>query len=358
MLNLLGISFFILTIIAVYTANLAAILSQKPSFVTVSGIEEALSRGYRLCSERKSMEIVRALYSNLTTDNDFVVDPADLGGDGLPGFNCGNCNARKRVFQRLNPNLASSDPSYCHAAIAPIEDLDVEQQNGNYCNLSIVGDVVGQAQTGIPVFEGVSAEVISLLLKMKNDGVYDKELLAARPESQCPVDEGGEGSALSIEQLTGIWVVSFGFAIIGLVVTFVSPRVERCRKSHVHSVIGYDQTGNRINILERCDSWIQDKTVVVNSKPVFVGEDGGLSQTEQDDMMLDPPSSPGDADESPSPSRSPLSRLGLSWRQRSSRSSVASPDNDDLVDDEDESLSRPTRPLSFRRKRSSTQAMI
>lgn len=285
MLNLLGISFFILTIIAVYTANLAAILTQQPTRITVSGLEEAVARGYKVCAERKTLEIVQALYPNIT-ESTFVKDPDYLGGDGKPGFVCSLCQSRRRVFQMIQPSKVAKNDSFCHVAIAPLEDLEVEKQNGEFCSLDIVGEVVGQVQTGMPVYEGVSAELISLLLKLKNDGVYDKEVLAARPESQCQPAAQGEGSALSIQQLTGIWVVSFGFALAGLIVTFLMPRIERCRKKHVQSVIGYDQTGQRINMLERGDSWIHNKTIMKNSKRVFVGEDSRATE-----KQLDAPSS-------------------------------------------------------------------
>jgi hypothetical protein len=258
---------------------LAAILTQVVEPETVKNITDAVSKGWTICSERKSMEIVRALYKDIP-DKTFVVDPPSLGGDGKPGFVCANCEPRKRVFEFLDRDKAQNkDPLYCHAAIAPLEDLEVQKQNGEYCKLSAVGDVVGQVQTGMPVYEGVSAELISLLLKLKNDGVYDKELLAARPESQCAVVERGEGSALSIQQLTGIWVVSFGFAFVGLVVTFLMPRIERMRKKHVQSVIGYDQTGQRINMLERGDSWIHNKTIMKDEKRIFVGEDSKIGST-------------------------------------------------------------------------------
>jgi hypothetical protein len=276
------------------TANLAAILTQKVETKTVKGIEDAVSRKWLICSERKSMEIVRALYKDIK-DESFVVDPPSLGGDGKPGFNCVNCTPRTRVFAFLDPSKAGlpENTMYCHVALAPLEDLEVEKQNGAHCKLNPVGVVVGQVQTGMPVYEGVSAELISLLLKLKNDGVYDKELLSARPESQCAVEDGGEGSALSIQQLTGIWVVSFGFAFAGLVVTFLMPRIERLRKKHVQSVIGYDQTGQRINMLERGDSWIHNKTIVKDDKRVFVGEDSKVGSTHSeggfDTKDLDPP---------------------------------------------------------------------
>ena len=241
----------------------------------MTNIEEVVAKGWKICSERKTMEIVRSLYTNIS-DATFVVDPPSLDGDGKPGFICTKCEPRKRVFDFLDPVKADKDPLYCHAAIAPLEDLEVFHQNSEYCALSPVGDVVGQVQTGMPVFEGISAEFISLLLKLKNDGVYDKELTAARPESQCPVVARGEGSALTIQQLTGIWVVSFGIAFVGILVTFFMPRIERIRKKHVHPVMGYDQTGQSINMLENGDSWIHNKTIMMGEKKIFVGDDSKL----------------------------------------------------------------------------------
>lgn len=255
---------------------MAAILSQKPDIETVDSLEEAEKQGLKICAERKTLEIVRSLYPQIN-EKVFVIDPTYLGGDGLPGFNCPNCRSRRRVFEMVDPLEAARNSSFCHLALAPLEDLEVEQQTGEFCKLGKSSDeIFGQVQTGMPVFEGVSSELISLFLKLKNDGVYDKEVLTARPESQCQVEFRGEGSALSISQLTGIWVVSFGFAFIGLLVTFLSPLFKRCRKKHVHSVIGYDQTGNRINKMERGDSWVNNKTFMTSTRRVFMSGDSAV----------------------------------------------------------------------------------
>lgn len=134
MLNLLGISFFILTIIAVYTANLAAILTQNVQAPSIDSFEDAVRAGYRFCSERKNMETVMNAYPNLDP-NIFVVDPMSMGGDGRPGFSCSNCSSRVRVFDFMDPVLAGTgDSRYCHATIAPIEDLDVMHAASMHCN--------------------------------------------------------------------------------------------------------------------------------------------------------------------------------------------------------------------------------
>ena len=95
MLNLLGISFFILTIIAVYTANLAAILTQNVQTSKIDSFDDAVRAGYRICSERKNMETIMNVYPNLDPAI-FAVDPIGMGGDGKPGFTCARCHSRMR----------------------------------------------------------------------------------------------------------------------------------------------------------------------------------------------------------------------------------------------------------------------
>jgi hypothetical protein len=149
LLNLLGVSFFILTIIAAYTANLAALLTQKAQKISVSNMDDAILSGYRFCAERKNMQAIVSVYSHVKPTM-FVTDPIELGGDGQPGFNCGSCSSRTLVFDMIDPQKAESgDLSYCHAAIAPQEDLDVLQADGAHCNKAIVGTPIQYSQTGL-----------------------------------------------------------------------------------------------------------------------------------------------------------------------------------------------------------------
>jgi hypothetical protein len=221
MLHLLGVSFFVFTITAAYTANLAAVLSTKHQR-TVSGLDDAIKSEYRFCCERKNMESILILYQQLDKKM-FVVDPTELGGDNRAGFNCENCSSRTRVFEMLDPSKAQSDPRYCHAALAPREDLEGLQALSAHCDLKILDTPLQYTQTGIPIFEKVSPQLLSLFLRLRNDGVMDEEVIRSRPAPNCVVDLDGTGSALSMTQLTGIWVISFAFAIFGLLAKFFYP---------------------------------------------------------------------------------------------------------------------------------------
>lgn len=217
---------------------------------------------------------MRALYPQIS-DTNLVVDPVELGGDGLPGLNCPGCGARSRVFDFLDKNRASKDPRYCHAAFAPSEDLEVLQEKGFHCNKTMVGTRLGSIQTGIPINEAKSAELISFFLAMKNDGVFDREVIRQEPQANCPsyqrVEE--EGEALNVRQLSGIWIVSGCFAMAGILVRWLQPKIDKRRKKRFRPVHYYDQMGNKTNILKKDDdNWVKENTIEENGKLIFVGD--------------------------------------------------------------------------------------
>ena len=260
-LHLVGFSFFILTFLAVYTANLAAILTEKQQVTTpVVDFDNAVRSGMRFCISRNSIEVVQSLHD--IKDEAFVVDPED----GLPGFACAGCQPRQRVFDFMSAKRAESgDPTYCHAAITSRSNLETMQSQGLHCNKTVVGkERVGEVLNGLPVFENAAKKLLPLLLSLKNNGVYDKNLLDSRPKSVCTVElvnEGGETASLSIMQLSGIWFVSFSFAILGLVTTFcLTPCLNRwysqCYGHRTKLIYWYDQSGHRINFQEQHDDWI------------------------------------------------------------------------------------------------------
>lgn len=274
--HMLGFAFFNLIIIAVYTANLAAILTQKAQATTVKSFEDALQRGYRLCGERTNIKDLSLIYG--VDESIFVVDPPELGGDGKAGFTCSKCQSRTRVFEFLDVQKANAgDPLYCHAALAPLQDLQVLQSSGNHCNKISVGQPVRFIQSGFPVNEKISREIIALLIKMKNDGIYDRELIKSQPKSRCStLDTKPQGSSLTIAELTGVWVVTFGFAFIAFLLTCTRPlRKKHLKRKEDHTIIkkvrGYDQHMLRTQRLERADSFLEENTELVDGKRMFVG---------------------------------------------------------------------------------------
>ena len=237
---------------------------RRNQLVALSSLRDAKVKRLRLCSERKYME-------NVIPVNDldilsFVVDPAELGGDQKPGFNCPNCNARSRVFERMDPVRAVHDDSYCHAAIASLEDLAQIQATGGHCDKTAVGNVIGQSERGWPIFEKKSNQIIPLLLRLKETGFFESEFLNRKPTPVCfdyATILGQKNLSLNLQQLTGIWVLTFSFAFMGLLVKCIYPCYDRRKLKSRQSVSGFDQLGQEINFVEDQNAkWLSARGIV------------------------------------------------------------------------------------------------
>jgi len=164
----LGMSALIMLVLAVYTANLASILTQKYTRTGVKNLDEAIEKGYTFCAARKVYESASAVHDKLKP-NQFVPDPISLGGDGMAGFNCRTCGARNRVFEKMRslpPHR--KDPSvYCDAALVSLEDLEEYHGRGEHCEKKRVGDPIAIMSLGFPIFDEKSETLVSLLQMTK-----------------------------------------------------------------------------------------------------------------------------------------------------------------------------------------------
>jgi hypothetical protein len=203
------------------TANLAAILTDRALQGDVTSVSRALQQSYRFCAERQVMEIFLKSNSHLD-DSIFALDPPELGGDNRPGFS----NRKESLFDRVDEKSAETDPTYCHAAIAFLQDLEVEQGEGRHCNKTAVGLPLGNFTMGIPTYAGKHVALSALFAKTINLNILANDVLRLRPEKKCDAVEGqirGETKPLSFEQLNGIWCITFFFAILSLVVECFKP---------------------------------------------------------------------------------------------------------------------------------------
>mmetsp|Transcript_35900 Transcript_35900/g.77969 ORF Transcript_35900/g.77969 Transcript_35900/m.77969 type:complete len:738 (-) Transcript_35900:113-2326(-) len=265
-INLLAIASFIMLLLAVYTANLAAILTQEANQSSIDSIEMAVKQGLNICAERKIATVVIESFG--VDPKKIVADPVGLGGDGQPGFNCPSCNARERTFN--NMRRVHNDPSqYCNVAIASLEDLEVLHRYGNHCDKIKVGESIAYRSIGIPIYDEHADALVSLLHKQKAEGAMTRALAAAAPSSQCP-ETGGEGSSLTVQQLTGVWVITFSFALIALLANLIS---RRCRR---RNSIGGSIRKERA--LRRFDQW-------GNPPPYDVVVDGYKYDAEENELQ-------------------------------------------------------------------------
>ena len=269
-INTLATSFFIVVVLSTYTANLASFFTIKAAQPVVTNMDEAISSGWRFCMQRARVSQTQVFYPAL--QDDFIVkDPPELGGDGEPGFSCKECKGRERVFKMVDAEKADQDPRYCHAAVGFLSDLQTMQAKGEVCHLESIFLVNG-ANTGLAVSPLVSTELSSLILKMTNEGKYQRVLEDSEPKSRCAAfGRRSDLTSIKIADLTGMWVVTFGLATIGLLVSLV----EHCRrkkrkkpvvvlKRHV-----FDQSMQKVSFYSNDDgSWQNESNDPLSSKNI------------------------------------------------------------------------------------------
>ena len=197
----------------------------------MNSLEDAVQRGWTFCVNRDLIEQAQQHARNNFPDRAIRRDPQLFGGDGLPGFSFVP-NATNRALLQINSRLANRGRlDHCHAAIGFRSDLDALQANGRGCNLVAARELF-VAKTGIPVSPMMRQALGSLSVKLQAEGQYERLRREAQPISQCR----GLGladwntHAISIFDLTGVWVVTLGFVLIGLLITAIEGCTGKSKK--------------------------------------------------------------------------------------------------------------------------------
>ena len=172
---LLGIVFFNMIVLAIYTANLAAILSTPAEKVVVKSLLDVRDNGYKICAARHigaSVSITDSIVADL-----LLKDP----NDGLPGL-----DSRSSVFDLMKNSVSPSErENHCEVALAPMEDFETLQGTGEHCNKTSVGDVLAFRQTGFPFTSRLSDTLWPAFQGSFNRGVYSNIVRNAKPPSMC-----------------------------------------------------------------------------------------------------------------------------------------------------------------------------
>jgi len=206
-ITILGMGFFILTIIAAYTANLAAILTANARLTTIETMDDAISAGFNFCAARNQAS---SLVKILNLSNRIVP-----GVDGMPGF-----SDRFQVLDSMKSY--HNDPKiYCNAAIVAMEDMNEMNAQGIHCNKTFVGRPLSYMDKGIPVNKLIHEEIVHHFQVMLNQDAFNKILRQEEPQSSCP-STAEDGMSLGIVHLSGIWCVSLAFAFVGLLLRMYS----------------------------------------------------------------------------------------------------------------------------------------
>ena len=235
---LLAISFFIMMVIALYTANIAAILTTNIQKSRINTIQDAINQGYNFCAHRNIVPRMVELYG--MDEKLFVPDPIELGGDGKPGFVCPNCMPRSRVFEFMRASH-NNRSLYCNAAIGYRGDLDVFHNLGEFCDILRVGNLLHQSGVGIPMSTASFPALSSLFHKILNDNYLTKH--AKRPESICTSNADSETNSLTILQLSGLWSICTVIVLFALVFKVMRSMYRNFNPGRKRDLQRFDQWG-------------------------------------------------------------------------------------------------------------------
>lgn len=207
--HLLGIYAFNLMVIAIFTANLAAILGALDLKIPIQDIQEVRNRGGKICASRDDVAgpLSIAEFSDL-----LLVDPID----GLPGFQ--NILSVVDFMREVVPD--DENDIYCEAAILPEEIIDYLHGLGQHCNKTRVGDPLGHRSLGIPINPRYYDSLEAYFQQEFNDGVYFDAVKLNLPQDSCSgtdstSDSGDAG--MSIQHMSGVLVVTYTFAVVAFI---------------------------------------------------------------------------------------------------------------------------------------------
>lgn len=195
-LTALALGVLVFFVVATYTAELATMLVlgsvMRPDF---RSIDEAVSAG-KLCLGDGLEAGLRAAHPEYS-DNVLLVMASR--SDVLPGLDAGECVAS--VMKR--------------------EDLDIIHSAGDFCHMMSVGEVLFTVGFGVPVSSRVQRSLSLMHAQSETIGEWVNAKRMFEPESMC-VPQQLEGAAMDVASMSGPFVVSAVFLVMGLSVTFVT----------------------------------------------------------------------------------------------------------------------------------------
>jgi len=120
----IGIGFFILLILSMYTANLTNILIAETKKVPLTGIDDAIAKKVGFCIRESALSLVEKLYPEAFWK---IID------------------GRTALIEAI------SKGEICSGGVLYLEDLESLQANGEFCNLMPVGLPIVSSYRGIPL---------------------------------------------------------------------------------------------------------------------------------------------------------------------------------------------------------------
>ena len=106
-----------------------------------------------------------------------------------------------------------------------------------------MGPALTTSHRGFALNEKIADITIPYLYSLKYSGALAAQYKEAKPVGNCrATSRGSRNKRLTIQEMSGIWVATYGFAFIGLLLRAVQRYRESYKKQH--KVMWVDQWGN------------------------------------------------------------------------------------------------------------------
>eukprot|EP00403_Amphidinium_massartii_P026122 CAMPEP_0178405998 /NCGR_PEP_ID=MMETSP0689_2-20121128/18687_1 /TAXON_ID=160604 /ORGANISM="Amphidinium massartii, Strain CS-259" /LENGTH=551 /DNA_ID=CAMNT_0020027029 /DNA_START=171 /DNA_END=1822 /DNA_ORIENTATION=- len=192
----LGLGFFILLIIASYTANLASLLVVSAGVSTeIASMSDAVKQGAKVCGDSNMLSKLQSMFPEAHRAGTFV-----------------SVANRSAALIEIGTS--------CDAAAVRLQDLQNQHSTGKFCNIIRVGDPLLYLGDGVPASARIYRSLQWAFTDSSNGGI-DKELEVAVPADACgDADESGqeEEQSLTVDNMYGAFLVALLAAILGFVV--------------------------------------------------------------------------------------------------------------------------------------------
>ncbi|CAE7031211.1 GLR3.4 [Symbiodinium natans] len=232
-------SFFILIILASYTASLASILVVKRGAVgEISSIDEAIEKGVSICVP----SVLGPTFTNLYSRASFVLVGSQEHSPRR--MHAGDCKAMvvsQDVIDSLHAGyIKEQDCNEVQVTQTVTEDegrceTDYLGRTRDDCNFIRVGEMLWSVPLSFPVSEKLLHSLSWAFTTGLTDGLLEevkgnKLNKDGFPVPNCAAEEGNDDGVLSLEDLSGTFFISVFIAAAGLV-CFVFETLRKGRSS-------------------------------------------------------------------------------------------------------------------------------
>jgi len=193
----LAFGFFIMIVIASYTANLASFLVAKASTSKIDSIEAGINAGMKFCGLSAIRESLISLEPELR--NLFV--PVANANEALTNMDSGSCQLA--ILAKLNLENAQRG-----------EGMDA------HCNKVAVGEVLLAIGNAMPIRSELQASMSWAMTLQMSSGAYDLAAAQAKETYLAPSACGAQGDdeveeGMGLGEMTGVFIIAVAGMFLG-----------------------------------------------------------------------------------------------------------------------------------------------